>query len=142
MTTEERRYIIFEHYHRRRRFNDIAAEMGIDPSTISHDRNRHKEEWELAKDIQDLVLKSRTNEILDKYIDENYKKIVELQSCREDCQKRIVEMVENPGKFANTSTEEAAMIKEQVTLEAAIGKKQSTLCRFLASVLEQRYKDS
>lgn len=131
MTTQERRYIIFENRFGRT-YKNIGEELGIPPSTISMDRSRNKDKWEHDQNWLELLLRDGRDRILDDFITDCRERLMDLRSRIKE-QKEIVEDSKKSPEFF------AMHAKKFYALEVELARLEARLCIMLSKKLAERY---
>lgn len=134
MTREQRQYVIHENLFGKR-FNTIAAEIGVTPQAIYNDRSRHPEAWEYEKDFLDFIKKSRKHRLLDDHIKNIREGLIGIGSQYAAYKADVdayIRQSENP-KFL------AIFLKKVAALDLAYARLETKLSLDLADALRKRY---
>ena len=134
MTDEVRRYIIWKNYCGET-FTAIAAELEINPSTISMDRRRKKKEWEHLENWLELNIESECNQMLDEFINKCRERLKDLYSAGEEHKRKREEIIDTKIEMEL----KANLLKADLATEVARARYEKKLYIMLAEVLTERY---
>ncbi len=144
MTTDQREHVLYQYHYCKRTYTDIARDLGITSAAISLDRRRHKEEWERQRNLLDFKIKYHRHQLLDNFINEWRKRLIDVISDLEKVKKlRNEELI--PAAIAASSDESRSVLADQFkrseATEVELAIQESALHMVLAKYLVERYDE-